>query len=71
MLLYELLEYINDNSVITIWDANHNCICHYDGKDSIDEFYGDFEVMDIFPDTCCGGRIPCIGIEIDFDDMEE
>lgn len=49
MLLYELLEFINDNSIVRLYDCHAECIATYDGKDSIDEKFNEREVWDIHP----------------------
>ena len=49
MLLYELIENINDNAVVDIYSAETGeVIATYDGKDSIPEEYNDYTVYDIY-----------------------
>ena len=50
MLLYELLEIINECSVVTIVDNETlEELAIYDGTNSIDEKYNDANVWDILP----------------------
>ena len=72
MFLSELLEVLNDNGVIIIYDAEQKLIGTYDGKDSLDFYFStmdgneisveEFEVTDIFPDKLM--NINAIGIEL-------
>lgn len=78
MYLDELLEVLNDNAVITLYDASQIRIGVYDGKDTLDVVFttyedkeinvADFEVTDVFPDNY--NKINCIGIEINIDIKE-
>ena len=67
MLLYELLEVINDSAFVKIYDAEQNYIASYDGKESIPESFNDFEVNDIFNDEYHFSNkvVNAIGIEIE------
>ena len=64
MTLEELLNMINDNSVVEIYRCDTaECIGTYDGKDSLPERYGDCEITDIF--TGMTGKTSTLCIEID------
>lgn len=71
MYLSELLEVLNDNSVIILYDANQKRIGTYDGKESLDIYFStmdgeeisveDCKIADIFPDS----TLKCIAIGIE------
>lgn len=67
MYLEELLEIINENSIIKLWDAKQSIIGIYDGKESINEDFNYCEITDIFSDKYQGKE--AIGIEIDTSDF--
>lgn len=68
MTLYDLLQFTNDSTIITLFRAEDGCeIGAYDGKDQIDWDLTDYEVTDIFVD---GGRL-CIELETEGDDYDE
>ena len=50
MYLDELLELINDNSVVRIYDSKQEELGIYDGKESIPSEYSFCTVWDIFSD---------------------
>ena len=63
MILDELLDSINDNTVVEIFDAETaERIGTYDGKDSLPEEYNDWNVTDIF--TGMSGKTPTLCIAI-------
>lgn len=47
MILKDMLNRIDDNTDVIVFDSNGNKLCRYDGRDSIDESLNDFEI--IFP----------------------
>ena len=66
MILEELLNTINDNTVVEVYRCDTaECIGVYDGKDSIPERYGNCEITDIFAGVAENGRTPTLCIEID------
>lgn len=67
MLLYELLEVINESAFVKVYDAEQNYIAAYDGKESIPESFNDFKVNDIFNDeyNFNNKTVNAIGIEIE------
>lgn len=67
MLLYELLEVINESAFVKIYDGEQNYITSYDGKESIPESFNEFEVNDIFNDEYKFNNktVNAIGIEIE------
>ena len=70
MILEELLDVINDNCVIRLYDCNQNVIGMYDGKENISEEFNEWTVWDIFADewTVNGKKTrTVIGIEIDYE----
>lgn len=65
MLLEELLELVNENANVEIYNAaNQDLLSCYDGKDSIDERYNDYEVTDVFGTD----KANTICIEIDYEE---
>lgn len=64
MLLHELMEHVNDNTVVEIFCCNTgDRIATYDGKDSIPECYNGMPITDVF--TGVSGNTPTLCIEID------
>ena len=57
MTLIELLEVINENTLVFIYDINNICISYYDGKNNIDESLNNYNVLDI---RCNGNAIEII-----------
>lgn len=66
MYLEELLELINENTVINIWSNNQELVATYDGRESIPEKYNYCEILDIFADMT--SYINCIGIELNIEE---
>ena len=65
MYLEDLMEFVNEGSMIRLYDAEtHDPIQEYDGTYEIPEDYYYWRVTDIFPD---GERL---GIEIEKEDDE-
>lgn len=67
MILYELLEVINDSTFVKIYDGEQNYIASYDGKESIPESFNEFEINDIFNDEYQFSNkiVNAIGIELE------
>lgn len=64
MTLSELLENVNDSTVIEIFNSETGELDSvYDGKDAIPRVFEDREVTDIF--TGMNGNIPTLCIELD------
>ena len=59
MTLYDLLQFVNDSTMITLFRAEDGCEIGTYGKDEIDYDLTDYEVTDIFVD----GNKLCIEIE--------
>lgn len=57
MTLIELLEVINENTLVFVYDINNICISYYDGKNSINESLNNCNVLDI---RCNGNAIEII-----------
>ena len=47
MRLVDLLSVTNENTNIVLFDLNNKVLDIYDGKNSIDDIYNDYEVIDI------------------------
>lgn len=47
MRLIELLSVTNENTNIVLYDLNNKVLDIYDGKNSIDNIYNDYEVIEI------------------------
>ena len=47
MILGDMLNRIDDNTDVMVFDSNGKELCRYDGRDSIDESLNDFDI--IFP----------------------
>lgn len=47
MRLVELLSVTNENTNIVLYDLNNKVLDIYDGKNSIDNIYNDYEVIEI------------------------
>ena len=47
MKLVELLSVTNENTNIVLFSLNNKVLDIYDGKNSIDNFYNDYEVIEI------------------------
>ena len=47
MKLIDLLSVTNENVNIVLFDLNNKVLDIYDGKNSIDNFYDDYEVIEI------------------------
>lgn len=62
MTLEEFFDYVNENSIIILYDSNQNLIDAYDGHNSIHERYNEYLIVDIFPDAYMMQH--AIGIEI-------
>ena len=45
MILKDMLNRIDDNTDVIVFDSNGKELCRYDGRDSIDESLNDFEVI--------------------------
>ena len=60
----ELKQILNENSIVGLYDANHNILGFYDGFNDIDEEFDDCYVEDIFSDMW--GKVPAIGVEISY-----
>ena len=66
MTLYDLLDAINDSTVVVVFRADTaERIDTYDGKENIPEWFGDDEVTDIFTGFDSYKKIPTLCIEID------
>ena len=66
MILYELLETINDNCIVEIYRADTaELVGIYDGKENIPEWFNDDEVTDIFANFDTYKQAPTLCIEID------
>lgn len=73
MYLSELLEVLNDNATVVLYDSNLETIGFYEGKNTIDCYYisydnekiraADFKVSAIFPVR--KRDLSCIGIELE------
>ena len=73
MTLYDLLDTINDNTVIEVFQSSTaERIGTYDGKENIPEWWNDDEITDIFTGMVDGKPTLCIEINIkgdsDYDD---
>ena len=62
MELYDIIDLINDNSILMIYNEKHDLIAMYDGKESIPDVMNYRLINDIFPDAYNG--ISAIGIEL-------
>ena len=47
MKLIELLSVTNENTNVVLFSLNNEVLDIYDGKNSIDNFYNDYEVIEI------------------------
>ena len=69
MTLYDLLETVNDNTVVQVFSSETcECIATYDGKESIPEEYDNCEVTDIFTGVAMlphKKQVPTLCIEIE------
>lgn len=69
MLFFEeIIHFLNDNSIIVLYDNNQEIIDIYDGKQSIEEQFLSYAINDIFSDNYRG--ISAIGIELDINPYE-
>lgn len=66
MILKDMLNRIDDNTDVVVFDNNGKELCRYDGRDSIDESLNDYEI--IFPISARDNKIE-IWIETDNDVM--
>lgn len=67
MLLDELLQIINESTIVILYDAHQEILAIYDGKDHIPEYYNEFNVNDVFADYYHNQAYQsAIGIEIEF-----
>lgn len=70
MILDELLQIINESTIVILYDAHQEILATYDGKESIPEYYNEFNVNDIFADNYHNRinhcKISAIGIELEF-----
>lgn len=66
MILGDMLNRIDDNTDVIVFDSNGKELCRYDGRNSIDESLNDFEI--IFPISVRDNKID-IWIETDNDIM--
>ena len=62
MKLEDIIDLLNDSSIINIYDNEQNLVATYDGKESIPEFMNYRFINDIFPDIHLGKC--AIGIEL-------
>ena len=68
MILSDLLDTINDNTVVEIYRAeNAELVGIYDGKENIPKWFEDDEVTDIFTGFDSYKKIPTLCIEIDIE----
>ena len=69
MKLIELLEIVNENNYVNIWDCTGlQLLDEYDGKNNIDNYYNDFGVVGFESDT---NENNTINILIDYDTRKE
>ena len=47
MKLIDLLSVTNENTNVVLFDLNNKVLDIYDGKNSIDDIYNDYEVIEI------------------------
>lgn len=69
--LQEILELINDNCEVQLYNNNADLIASYDGKESIDEKYNDYYVTDMYSIITTINHYsyyPCLVICIDLDE---
>lgn len=48
MKLIDFLSMVDDNSNVVVVDIFSAELCRYDGKDSIDEMYNDYDILNIY-----------------------
>ena len=54
MKLIDLLSVTNENVNVVLFSLNNKVLDIYDGKNSIDNIYNDYEVIEIEPDKSVG-----------------
>lgn len=64
MKLIELLSLISDYSRVEIYSAEDlSCLGEYNGKDSIDTKYNDFNITEIYTRKDCEDAVICIIVD--------
>lgn len=66
MILGDMLNRIDDNTVAVVFDSKGKELCRYDGRNSIDESLNDYDI--IFPISVRDNKIE-IWVETDNDVM--
>ena len=48
MKLIDFLSVVDDNSDVVVVDIFNSELCRYDGKNSIDEMYNNYDILNIY-----------------------